>query len=286
MSERTDVLEVERDWSRRATKRSALVQIGVAAVLMGVVVFVVYQRGADRRASTEQIERARAALRLDAPLELKAVVDALQPAFASSTRRADAHAVAARAFVELALVHGLPFQDQAHAHLTEAERGDAQVEERHSAEALVAVLDGKPDRALALLDALEARGIRRADLHYARARALAATGNATAAREALQRAAELAPREPRHLAALGDALLAEGQLEAADQAYRSALAANASHPGARVGAAEVLARRGTDPAAAEEALAAVRASGALSPRLEERAANAVVTPVIAADAVP
>lgn len=279
-------VEAERDWSRRATMRGALVQIAVAAVLLGVVVYVVYQRGADRRASTEQIERARAALRLDAPLELRAVVDALKPAFASSTRRADAHAVAARAFAELAVVHQLPFGDQARAHLAEALTGDSQVEERHSAEALVLLLDGKADAALALLDGLKAKGIRRADLEYARARALLAKGDVAGMGAALEAAAGLSPREPRYFAALGDALLAQGELNAADAAYRKALAANAAHPGARLGVAMVLAQRGTDPAAAQQALAAFRATGELSPALERRAASVEVVKAVAADAVP
>lgn len=273
------------DWKKKESLGSVLLQIAVVAALLTGAVYFAWQRGVDREQSTVAIEQARAKIRLDTAADLRAAISAVGPALDSTVRGPDAHAIAARVHAELAVVHGQRDSlELARTHLAAAKTSE--VEEVVAAEALLLMGDGKPEAAVAKLQPLTEKGMRRLELEYLLARAHLAAGHEQRALAVLDRAAEVSARDPRVHTLRGDLLLESGESEAAVASYRRALAANAQHPAARLGVALGLARKSLDSSGVDAAMTALRAEGVLSPELERRAAELRPAAVIATDSAP
>lgn len=279
-------MEAQRDdWKRRESLGSALLQIGAVGALLSFAVYFAWQRGTDREAATVAIEKARGLLRQDSVTDLRAALQAVQPAQSSKVRGADAHAVAARAHAELAVVHQTSEAlDAARRHL-EAAAG-SEVEEVQAAQALLLLAEGKADAAVSALEPQTQRGVRRMDLEYVLARAHLAAGREELAFKTLERAAEVAAGEPRIHALRGDLLLDRGEAEQAVASYRRALAANSRHPGARLGVVLALGRKSLDGAAVDATLAALEAEGVLAAPLKRRALEHRPPAAIAVESAP
>jgi tetratricopeptide (TPR) repeat protein len=104
---------------------------------------------------------------------------------------------------------------------------------------LYAAVNRREDAIRALRRALELDGLD-PEIHYELGRLLANDEG----RELLQRAVAGRPAWPEAQTALGDVLLAASQLEAADAAYRAAIAARADHEPAHAGLGRALVARG------------------------------------------
>jgi tetratricopeptide (TPR) repeat protein len=191
--------------------------------------------------------------------------------------------VAARALAELAVEYAVSgTEGPARQHLAAALEGASETEERYAAEALVRILDGRPDEALTVLDGAARKGTQRADLEYVRAQAHLAQGDVAKARRILAQVAAFSSTSPRIQATYGDVLMDLGEAEAAGRAYAQALAANPAHLRAKLGELTVRLRRAPDKAA-EAALASLQTSGELTPALAARAAKAAPSQAIAVD---
>ncbi|MDQ3266985.1 MAG: hypothetical protein M3Y59_25585 [Myxococcota bacterium] len=259
------------DWKRQESLRSVLTQVVVVGSLLALAVFFAYRRGVDKQEATAAIEQARQLIRLDAPSDLRAALQILEPALQSRVRGGDAHALAARVLAELGVVHAdADAQRQAAVHLAAAAKEDSEVEERFSAQALLAVGAGRAADGVTQMMALTQTGMRRLDLEYVLARAQLATGRTDLALATLARAAQIASGEPRIHALHADLLAEVGDLGEAVASYRRALAGNAQHPSARLGLALAQARRSGDPAVIDAAVAALQREGSFSPALAAR----------------
>lgn len=259
------------DWKKQESLRSVLTQVVVVGSLLALAVFFAYRRGVDKQQATAAIEQARQLIRLDAPSDLRAALQILEPALQSSVRGGDAHALAARVLAELGVVHGDPdAQRQAGLHLAVAVKEDSEVEERFSAQALLAVGAGRAAEGVTQMTERTVGGLRRLDLEYVLARAQLATGRTDLALATLSRAAQIASGEPRIHSLHADLLAEVGDLPEAVASYRRALAGNAQHPSARLGLALAVARRSGDPAGVDAAVAALQREGSFSPALAAR----------------
>ncbi|AEI65958.1 tetratricopeptide repeat protein [Corallococcus macrosporus] len=265
--------EGRKDWQRRESLSSALVQVGVVAVVLAVAVAFFVHRGTVRKQAEEHLRAARAAAQRGNPADFARALAELEALFQIDAESRDAQALAADIQTVLWLEHRQPGADaKAREHLSRAERLESQSGERYGAHALHLLATGKAAEAEQYLAALEARGANNARLTLARALALQARGDLPGARQAFARAAETAWRDPRFTTAYGEALLDEGQYPQAVEAFARATSVNPDHLLARVSAALAHTYQGRKTEEARRVLARVEARGAeLTPVLKARA---------------
>ncbi len=265
--------EGRKDWQRRESLSSALLQVGVVAVLLaGVVAFFVH-RGTVRKQTAEHLRAARAAALRGNPADLAKAMTELEAVLQLDASARDAQALAADIQTVLWLEHRQPGADaKARAHLARAVELESQSGERYGAHALHLLAAGQAAEAEQYLAGLEARGANNARLTLARALVLQARGDLPGARQAFARAAEAAWRDPRFTTAYGEALLDEGQYPQAVEAFGKALSVNPAHLLARLSAALAHTYQGRKVDEARQVHASVEAHGAeLTPVLRARA---------------
>lgn len=265
--------EGRKDWQRRESLTSALVQVGVVAVLLaGAVAFFVH-RGTVRKQTEEHLRAARTAAMRGNPADLARAMTELEALFQIDAEARDAQALAADIQTVLWLEHRQPGADaKAREHLARAEQLESQSGERYGAHALHLLAEGKSAEAEQYLAGLEARGANNARLMLARALALQARGDLPGARQAFARAAEASWRDPRFTTAYGEALLDEGQYPQAVEAFAKATSVNPDHLLARVSTALAHTYQGRKTEEAQQVLSDVEARGAeLTPGLKARA---------------
>ncbi|GHG74676.1 tetratricopeptide repeat protein [Comamonas sp. JC664] len=265
--------EGRKDWQRRESLSSALVQVGVVAVLLaGAVAFFVH-RGTVRKQTEQHLHAARNAALRGNPADLARAMTELEALFQLDADARDAQALAADIQTVLWLEHRQPGADaKAREHLSRAEKLESQSGERYGAHALHLLAAGRAAEVETYLAGLEARGANNARLTLARALALQARGDLPGARQAFARAAETSWRDPRFTTAYGEALLDEGQYPQAVEAFSKALSVNPDHLLARLSAALAHTYQGRKLDEARKVLAHVEARGAeLTPVLRARA---------------
>ncbi|RKH35015.1 tetratricopeptide repeat protein [Corallococcus sicarius] len=264
------------DWKRREGLGSALLQIGVVAVVLAAAVAWFVHRGQVRQEVDAHLRTARAAALKGNPGDLKMAQEQLETLFTLSPDSRDARALSADIQAELWLDHHVPGADQkAREQLERAEAMGSRSGERYGARALLLVGEGKTAEAQKLLEELTAQGANSPKLTLAQARLLQRQGRLSEARIAFARAAEGAWRDPRFSAAYGEALLDEGLFPQAVDAFSRATTANPDHQLSRVTSALAQLYSGKNPDSVKATLEELRSSTRqLTPALQARLAVA------------
>ncbi|WP_224246004.1 tetratricopeptide repeat protein [Hyalangium gracile] len=228
----------QRDWKRRESLASALVQVALVAVLLGAAVAYVVHRGRVRQETDTRLKAAQGLAQRGNPADLQKALQELDALFAVDPDVYGAHALAADIQAELWLEHHQPGAEaRAREHLARAEALESKDVERYGARvvrARVMLSEGKASEAEQALKALRDRGASNPKLWLTQARTLQALGNLQGARQAFSRATDGAWRDPRFAAAYGEALLEEGLFAQANEALGRALSANSDHLQARL----------------------------------------------------
>lgn len=266
----------QRDWKRKESLASALIQVALVAVLLGAAVAFLVHRGRVRQEADTRLKAAQVLAQRGNPADLEKALKELDALFALNDRVYGAHALAADLQTELWLDHHQPGAEaQAREHLARAEALEHKDVERYGAKVVRARLllaEGKAPEAAQALQALRERGASNPRLWLTQARAYQALGNLQAARQAFARATEAAWKDPRYAAAYGEALLEEGLYAQAGEAVSRALSANAEHLPSKLISALALLYQRERPADAERLLREVQEHEAeLSPALKVRA---------------
>lgn len=223
----------QRDWKRRESLASALVQVALVAVLLGAAVAFVVHRGKVRQQAEERLKAAQNFAQRGNPADLQKALKELDALFALDANVYGAQALAADLQAELWLEHHQPGAEaQARDHLARAEALESKDVERYGAKvvrAWVMLSEGKAPEADQTLKALRDRGASNPKLWLAQARTFQALGNLQGARQAFSRAADGAWKDPRFAAAYGEDLLEEGLFAQAHETLGRALTANPDH---------------------------------------------------------
>ncbi|WP_163996789.1 cellulose synthase [Pyxidicoccus caerfyrddinensis] len=265
--------EGRRDWKPRESFASALMQVGVVALLLvGAVAYFVH-RGGIRKETEERMRAARAAAQRGNPTDLAQAMKELEALFQLNDKARDAQALAADIQTVLWLEHHQPGADtKAREYLARAEEQDSRSGERFGARALHLLAEGKAPEAEKYLEDLKTQGASSPKLTLALGMALQARGDLPGARQAFARAAEAAYRDPRFTTAQGEALLDEGQYGPAMEAFAKATTVNPDHLLARVSLALAQAYQGRRLEEAQKTLADLQAHDAeLTPVVKSRA---------------
>jgi len=262
-----------RDWRKRESLASALVQVGLVAVLLAGAVFYVVHRGGVRREVDTRFKAARMLAQRDNPADLRQALVELDALLKLDTDARDALALAADVNARLWLEHRQPeAQGPAQAHLARAEAMNSRSGERYATHAWLLLADGKSAAAEKYLMDLQHQGAKSPKLSLVEARLQLSRGKLSEARQAFSRAREAAWREPRYAAAHGEALLDEGLYTQATEALKKAITANPEHLRARLSLALARLYLGTGQHEAHEMVEDVlRHPEALTPTLTARA---------------
>ncbi|NBD08576.1 MULTISPECIES: tetratricopeptide repeat protein [Corallococcus] len=260
------------DWKRREGLGSALLQIGVVAVLLAAAVAWFVHRGQVRQEVDAHLRTARTAVVRGNPSDLLMAQQQLEALFALEPDQRDARALAADLQTELWLTHHQPGADaRAREQLERAEALGSRSGERYGARALQLLGAGKDAEAEKLLEELKAQGANNPRLTLAHAWLSQRQGRLSEARQDFARAAEAAWRDPRFSTAYGEALLDEGMFPQAVEAFARATTANPDHLLARVTSALARLYAGRAPDNAQATLDEVRARPKeLTPAIQAR----------------
>jgi len=221
---------------KRESAASAVVQVAVALIVVGVAVFF-YARAATEKehVATRAKQAMEAALGDDAFALLKA--KALYAEAGDELRLAKNDTVLANmAELEAQLVQSYGIAaERPHADrlLALAKDRDVKKAERYAAEAYLLIADGKPVEAEKVITALTDRGVRHPKVLHALSVAKLAQGKAKEAQVAAEEGMKLSSQLARLPIAQGDALLDLGNYAAAYGAYKKALQINGDHLRAR-----------------------------------------------------
>ena len=265
--------EGRKDWKRRESLRSALLQVGVVALLLAGAVAYFVHRGGVRKQTEEHLRAARTAAQRGNPADLTQAMKELETVLQLDGESRDAQALAADIQTVLWLEHRQPGADaKAREFLGRAEQLDSRSGERYGARALHLLAEGKAAEAEKYLEDLKAQGAASPKLTLALAMARQARGDVPGARQAFARAAEVAYRDPRFTTAQGEALLDEGQYGPAMEAFAKATSVNPDHLLARVSLALAQTYQGRKLEEAQKTLAELQARDAeLTPVVKSRA---------------
>jgi tetratricopeptide (TPR) repeat protein len=263
----------QRDWRRRESLPSALLQVGVVAVLLAGAVAYVVHRGSVRQQVDTRMKAARTLVQRDNPADLSKALAELEALFQLDGDARDAQALAAEVNTRLWLEHRQPEAEaRAREHLARAEALDSRSGERYGARAMVLVAEGKATEAEKYLEELKTQGAKSPKLALAEAQTLLARGRLSDARQAFARASETAWREPRYSVAHGEALLDEGMYAQAAEALKKAISANPDHLRARLSLALARLYQGGGRDEAAKTMSDMKAREAeLTPALKARA---------------
>ncbi|MHB8872151.1 MAG: tetratricopeptide repeat protein [Myxococcaceae bacterium] len=230
------VADTKRDWKKRESFKSALVQIVVVALVLAGAVYFYIQRGQKKKDIADLLKETRAIALRDNPKDLEKALATLDKVFVLDARQPDALAISADIQTERWLIHRIPGADaKARELLKQCEDEGSRVEERFGARATVLVADGKATEATAFIDDLRKRGASSARLWYGLARAQQAQGTLALAKTGFLQAIDKAWKDPRFSTGYGEALLEEGQFLQGIDMFSKATASNPDHFQSRLG---------------------------------------------------
>ena len=223
---------------KRESAASALVQVAVALVVVGLGVFF-YARSATEKERVATLAKSamEAALGDDAFALLKAKksyeeIGDEKKLVSNDTVLANVSELEA----QLVQAYGLTAERERADHFVALARDrDVKKAERYAAEAYLLIADGKAVEAEHVITAVTDRGVRHPKLLHALSVAKLAQGKAKEAAVAAEEGMKLSSQLVRLPIALGDALLEQGNYPSAYAAYKKALALNGNHLRARGG---------------------------------------------------
>lgn len=213
-----------KDWKRRESLGSALLQLALVAAVLGLGVYLVYRRGTARKELAQVMREARNTAQRGNREDLRAALGVVDRALKLDTSAADPNAFAAALWTDLWLDHHEPgARDKALESLEKAERAGARTADRYGVEAQHRLAAGDPAAVVTFVEDLRQRGGSGARLFLAEAQALRALGRRSEARASLLAAMDKDYRDGRLACALGEALLEDGTPGAIDTFSRVTL---------------------------------------------------------------
>lgn len=228
----------QRDWKKKESFGSAIMQIGIVAVILAATVFFIYQRGSRRKETAEHLKETRLRMLRDNPADLEKALSELELLFKLDASQADGLALAADIWTEKWLVHRLPGAEaKARDYLKQAEARGSKSEERFGTQALHMLADGKAKEADAFIDELRKKGASSGRLWFAIANAQRELGSLSVARQSYASAIDKSWKDPRFTCGFGEALLDEGNYLQALDVLTKATNANPEHMRARLNVA-------------------------------------------------
>lgn len=213
-----------KDWKRRESLGSALLQLALVAAVLGLGVYLVYRRGTARKELAQVMREARTTAQRGNREDLRAALGVVDRALKLDASAADPNAFAAALWTDLWLDHHEPdARDKAVESLEKAERAGARSADRYGVEAQHRLAAGDPAAVVSFVEDLRQQGGSGARLFLAEAQALRAQGRLSEARASLLAAMDKDYRDGRLACALGEALLEDGTPGAIDTFGRVAL---------------------------------------------------------------
>lgn len=224
-------------WKKRESLRSALMQVGIVALVLAAAVFIKYRSGANKRELSELMQTARSAAIKGNLSDVKKAVASVDEALAKDSSAGDPNALAAALHTDLWLLHHeAGAEAKAKEYLEKAKKADSKTEDRYGVEAQHLLAAGDAKGAEAFVEELRKRGGSGARIYLAQAMALKAQGNLPLARAAYTAAMDKSWRDGNFACALGEAILEEGSSGAVDT-FTKASGQNADLVRARLGLA-------------------------------------------------
>ncbi len=210
------------DWKKRESLPSALVQILVVGLVLGVVVFLVIRRGNTKKEVSEAMKEARTLALKGNPADLRKAVTEAERAVGLDSSDGNAQALVASLYTDLWLQHRENGAEaKAKEFLERAKRADSKIEERYGTEALHLIAANNPKGAEDFVEDLRKKGASSAKLFYAQALALKTQGNLQLARTGFTTAVDKAWKDASYSSAWAEAILDEGALGAVDNFTKS-----------------------------------------------------------------
>ncbi|MBL8936526.1 MAG: cellulose synthase [Archangium sp.] len=210
------------DWKKRETLSSAMVQIVIVAVVLGLAVFLVYRRGNTKKEVGELMKAARSSAFKGNPADLRAAAKSAEEAVALDGNAGDALALVASLYTDLWMIHRENGAEaKAKEFLDRAKKADSKTEERYGSEALHMIAAGDPKGAENFIEDLRKKGASSAKLFYAQALSMKMQGNLSLSRQGFTTAMDKAWKDANYSAAWGEAILEEGSIGAIDTFTKS-----------------------------------------------------------------
>lgn len=219
-----------RDWKKRESFTSAMIQIVIVGAVLAVAVYFFYMRTTRRKEIAEKLKDAKMVALRDNPSDLAKASKALDEIFKLDGSAKDALALAADIETERWLVHGIPGSEQkARDFLAKAEAEESRTEERFGSKMLQLLAEGKATEASQYAEDLRKQGASSAKLWYGIGEAYEMQGSLALARQAFANATEKAWKNPRYYAGFGEALLDQADYRQAVEILGKGLNANPDH---------------------------------------------------------
>lgn len=198
-------------WNKREGLGSALIQIVIVGAILAGAVYLVFQRGTNRKATAEIMQEARATSMRGNLGDLKKALAKADDALQIDSSSADALAFEAALWTDLWLTHREPGADaKAKDLLARAKKADAKTDERYGSEALQMVAAGDAKGANAFVEDLRQKGGSGARIFYAQAVALQQLGNLKLARQSFKAAMDKQWKDVNLASAYAEAIILEG----------------------------------------------------------------------------
>ncbi|MFL5322253.1 MAG: tetratricopeptide repeat protein [Myxococcaceae bacterium] len=227
--------ENKRDWKKRESFSSAMLQIALVAIVLVGAVFFVFKRNERKTKVAEGLKEAKNLAVRDNAADLQKALKQIDGVLEVDSSSADALAMAADLHTQLWLVHKIPGEDsKAKDFLARAESADSRSEDRFATKAIHLLADGKVKDADSYIEDLRKQGASSAKLWYAQALAKQREGQLALAREAFKQATDKAWKNARFSSSFAEAELDEGNLQIADDAVKKATGSNPEHIKARL----------------------------------------------------
>lgn len=261
-----------RDWKKRESFASAMVQVLIVAVLLAGAVFFFQQRGARKKEIADRMKEARTLAMRDNPRDLDKAFEELEAIFALDSDSSEAVALAADIYTQRWLTH---LQDGAEAkareYLAKAEKLQSRTEDRFAAQVLVLIAEGKVSEAEKLSEDLRQQGANSPKLWHVLGETLQAQGSLPLARTAFAKATEMSWRAPRLFAAYGEAMIDQADYRAAVDALQKGLNVNGDHTRTQISLALARIYREQQVKEASDTIQSVLAQDDLTPGMRARA---------------
>jgi tetratricopeptide (TPR) repeat protein len=219
-----------RDWKKRESFASAMVQILIVALLLSGAVYFFYQRATTKKEIADRMKEAKALAMRDNPRDLAKAFLELEEIFKLDPNAKEALALAADIETQRWLVHRLEGSEQkARDYLERAEKQESRTEERFAAQILILIHEGKAEEAERMSEDLRKQGASSPKLWHALGETLQARGNLPLARTSFAKAVDMSWRSPRLFASYGEAMLDQADYRAAVDALQKGLNTNQDH---------------------------------------------------------
>ena len=262
----------KKDWKKRESLPSAMIQVAVTTVVLAGGVLFYVQRGQHKKEVADRLKEAKASALKDNPADLQKALAGAQAILENEPNSPYAVAFAADVETELWLVHKVPGADaKAREFSDRAESLNSTSEDRYAAKILQFIAEGKPAEAEAYGEELRKRGASSPKLWYGLAEAFRAQGNMDLERQSFQQATDKAWKNPRFFAAYAEALIDEGLIDQAIEVANKGIADNPDHIQARLALATARTKKRDHVKDAADTVRDVLSQPDLTPGLKLRA---------------